>query len=77
METKESFEALLRAGGHLSSLDLKSGYRNFGLEKYMRSLLLFRYGGRFYSFKEFPFGLGRRLLWFFNLLKTLGRDMGE
>lgn len=41
METKESFESLLRDGGRLFSFDVKAGYRRFSLLEDMWNSFMF------------------------------------
>lgn len=69
METKESFDSLIREGDMLLSFDIWAGFRHFSLYKDMRNYFLFRYDGRYLRCKALRFGWGRSAFWFANLMK--------
>jgi hypothetical protein len=77
MESLESFAEELRQGDRLIAFDVKSGYHHFGLHPAMRDWFLFRYENKCYRCIALPFGWGRSVWWFYQLLKPFTGRLRE
>lgn len=61
----------------LMSWDIKSGYLHFYRHPNMRDYFLLRKYGNYYQCISLPFGKGRSVLWFMNLLRPLVQYVKE
>jgi hypothetical protein len=77
METLQGFLLDLEKKDHLVSFDVKSGCRHFRLSVEIRKNFMFHYDGAFYLFVALPFGWGRSLIWFKELMKLIVRAIRE
>ena len=77
METLQSFAVQLQRNETLPYLDIKSGHRHLYLHPDMRNYFIFRYEGRHYRCIVLPFGWGRSVLCFTELLRPPVRHLRE
>lgn len=67
----------IATGGHIISIEIKKGYRNFRLHSSMRDWLLFRWKGRYFQGVGLPFIWGRSPLWFTQVMVPFVKDLRE
>jgi Reverse transcriptase (RNA-dependent DNA polymerase) len=77
METLPEYALELERGKKMVSFDIQAGYRHFLLASQMRDWFLFRYGGHFYRCIALPFGWGRSLMWFTQLVVLMVRKLRQ